>query len=113
MLATMSTGAAVTGDAGEEEKRAVGRAMRMTPARAKKELTCSFRVKGSWSVRWQMYPETLGARKEITVASASGRYIIEYHMPNMPKNPESPRTTSSHRTSLAPRGASGTFFQYM
>jgi hypothetical protein len=38
-------------------------------------------VKGSLRRTWQMYPASMGARKVMTVASARGRYIIEYHIP--------------------------------
>ena len=33
----------------------------------------------------------------MTVASASGRYLIEYQTPYIPKKPENPRAMSSHR----------------
>src|SRR4051812_12408708 len=60
-----------------------------------------------------MYPAQLGTRKVMTVASARGRYIMEYHIPKMPKKPDSPRHINSHLTSFGPKGKCGTFFQYM
>lgn len=60
-----------------------------------------------------MKPETLGAKKLMTVASASGRYIIEYHIPYIPKNPLIPLAISSHLNSGGPKGKPGTPTLYM
>lgn len=74
---------------------------------------CSFRVKGSWSRTWQIYPDTDGTRKVITVASARPNQIIENHIPKIPKKPRKPLATRSHLTSRAPRGKSGIFVHHI
>ena len=58
----------------EEEKREVGRAMRMTPSNDTTPEICSVRVKGSCRSLLQAQQAMIGARKVRTVASARGRY---------------------------------------
>ncbi|KAF4512295.1 hypothetical protein G6O67_001456 [Ophiocordyceps sinensis] len=55
------------------EKRAAGWAMRTTPSSATTVASCSIRVNGSRSRKQHSRPATPGARKVMTVASASGR----------------------------------------
>ena len=62
----------------EEEswvKMDVGRAIRITPKKDMMPAICSTRLNGSWSSIEHIQHVRSGARKVMTVASASGRYI--------------------------------------
>ena len=54
-----------------------GRAMRTTPTKETAPASCSARVNGSWISIEQAQQAAIGARKVMTVASASGRYWSE------------------------------------
>lgn len=58
-------------------KSDVGRAIRTTPRIDTKPATCCDRVKGSWITTQHAKQATVGARKDMTVASAMGRYCSE------------------------------------
>jgi hypothetical protein len=60
-----------------EEKKEVGRAMRITPVNDMMVAICSIRVKGSLIRMEQTQQTRPGARKVRTVQSASGRYCNE------------------------------------
>lgn len=62
-----------TGSIPGEENSDSGRAMRTTPKRETYAAICSMRVKGSLIRKEQAQHARLGARKVMTVASASGR----------------------------------------
>jgi len=85
----------------------VGRAIRTTPTIDTKAAYCSIRVKGSLMKMEHAQQAKLGARKVMTVASASGRYRREKYMPKTPKNPPHPRAMRSHLISRLPKGKSG------
>jgi len=57
----------------ENEKKEVGRAMKMTPTKATSEQTFSTLVNGSLIKKEQAQQVSEGARKVMTVASARGR----------------------------------------
>jgi hypothetical protein len=61
------------GTEGEPEKKDTGRAMNMTPRKETRLPNFSFRVKGSLIKIEHAQHDRLGARKVMTVASASGR----------------------------------------
>ena len=58
-------------------KREAGRAMRNTPKRDTYAAICSMRVNGSLMRKLHAQQASDGARKVMTVASASGRYSNE------------------------------------
>ena len=59
------------------EKNDVGLAIKTTPSKETKPAICSLRVKGSWMRKEQAQHARIGARKVMTVASATGRYMRE------------------------------------
>jgi len=61
------------GEDDENEKKEVGRAMKMTPTKATSEQIFSTLVKGSLMRKEQAQQVSEGARKVMTVASAMGR----------------------------------------
>ena len=63
-----------------DEKKAVGRAMRTTPNNEIMAAIFSIRLKGSLIKNEQAQHAKLGARKVMTIASASGRYRRESEM---------------------------------